>query len=158
MDYRIMAIDDEQDFLDSVKRGLITSGFKDVSLEREAQKAVSLFARGECVDLALIDVTMPGMSGIEVLEAIKCVSPNTECIMVTASNEARIAVDCLKKGAYDYLVKPVSREDLVLSVNRALERRRLLDLLDLGKRKQVPRLEAPEAFASITTRSLEMFR
>jgi len=158
MDYRIVAIDDEQDFLDSVKRGLITSGFKDVTLERDPQKAVSSFARGEHADLALIDITMPGMSGVEVLEAIKCVSPNTECIMVTASNEARVAVECLKKGAYDYLVKPVSREDLVLSVNRALERRRLLDILDLGKKKGVPRLEDPEAFRSITTRSLEMLR
>jgi two-component system, NtrC family, response regulator AtoC len=158
MDYRIMAIDDEQDFLDSVKRGLITSGFKDITLERDPKNAVSFFARGEHADLALIDVTMPGMSGVEVLEAIKCVSPKTECIMVTASNEARLAVECLKKGAYDYLVKPVSREDLVLSVNRALERRRLLDILDLGKKKGAPKLEHPEAFKHITTRSPEMFR
>ena len=84
MDYRIMAIDDEQDFLDSVKRGLITSGFKDVTLEKDPKRAVSFFARGEHADLALIDVTMPGMSGVEVLEAIKCVSQDTECIMVTA--------------------------------------------------------------------------
>ena len=158
MDYRIMAIDDEQDFLDSVRRGLITSGFKDVALERDPKKAVSFFAGGGHADLALIDVTMPGMSGVEVLEAIKCVSPDTECIMVTASNEARLAVECLKKGAYDYLLKPVSREDLVLSVNRALERRRLLDILDLGKKKGLPRLENPEAFKAITTRSLEMSR
>jgi len=158
MEYRIMAIDDEQDFLDSIKRGLITSGFKDVTLEKDPQQAISSFARGEHADLALIDVTMPGMSGVEVLEAIKCVSPDTECIMVTASNEARIAVECLKKGAYDYLLKPVSREDLVLSVNRALERRRLLDILDLGKKKGAPKLENPEAFEPITTKSSEMFK
>jgi len=157
MEYRIMAIDDEQDFLDSIKRGLITCGFKDVTLEKDPQKAVSSFARGEHADLALIDVTMPGMSGVEVLEAIKCVSPDTECIMVTASNEARIAVECLKKGAYDYLLKPVSREDLVLSVNRALERRRLLDILNLGK-KGAPKLENPEAFKPITTRSSEVLK
>jgi DNA-binding NtrC family response regulator len=158
MDYRIVVIDDEQDFLDSIKRGLITSGFKDVTLERDPQRAVSSFAGGEHADLALIDVTMPGMSGIEVLEAIKCVSPDTECIMVTASNEARIAVECLKKGAYDYLLKPVSREELVLSVNRALERRKLLDILDMGKKKGSPKLKNPEAFKPITRRSPEMFR
>ncbi len=158
MNYRIMAIDDEQDFLDSVRRGLVMSGFKDVTLERDPQEAVKFFARGERADLALIDVSMPGMSGLEVLEAVKCVSPDTECVMVTASNEARTAVECLRKGAYDYLVKPVSREDLILSVNRALERRRLLDIVDLGKKREAPRLENPQAFEAITTRSSEMFR
>jgi two-component system response regulator AtoC len=111
MKYRILAIDDEQDFLDSVNRGLITSGFTDIHLVKDPREAVVLFAQGETFDVALIDVTMPGMNGIEVLGAIKSASPDTECIMVTAANEATIAVECLKRGAYDYLVKPVSREE-----------------------------------------------
>ena len=47
---------------------------------------------------------------------------------------------CLKKGAYDYLVKPISKEDLVSSVHRALERKRLIEILDLGKRRTLPKL------------------
>jgi len=55
--------------------------------------------------------------------------------MVTAVNEARVAVQCLNKGAYDYLVKTISQEDLVFSMKRTLERKRLLDILDIEKNK-----------------------
>ena len=79
---------------------------------------------GLSFDLALIDMTMPEMAGVALLETIKTNSPATECIMVTAINEARIAVECLNKGAYDYLVKPVATEDLSLSIKRTLERKR----------------------------------
>ncbi len=83
-------------------------------------------------------MTMPDMDGIKLLEMIKNISPRTECIMVTAVNEARVAVDCLKRGAYDYRVKPIAREDLALSIHRALERKRLLDVLDVKKRLPCP--------------------
>jgi len=63
---------------------------------------------------------MPGMTGLELLDIIKNHSPLTECIIITAVNEARTAVTCLQRGAYDYLLKPVSRQDLALSVHRAL--------------------------------------
>jgi DNA-binding NtrC family response regulator len=55
--------------------------------------------------------------------------------MVTAVNEARVAVQCLNKGACDYLVKTISQEDLVFSMKRTLERKRLLDILDIEKNK-----------------------
>jgi two-component system response regulator AtoC len=100
----IMIVDDEVDFLDSLRRGLVTSGFANVKTESDPLKAKDFFERGEAVDVALIDINMPGISGIQLLEFIKNYSPETECIMVTALNEARVAVECLKKGAYDYLV------------------------------------------------------
>ncbi|MCK7468082.1 MAG: response regulator [Desulfosudis oleivorans] len=62
---------------------------------------------------------MPELDGRGLLEAIKKHSPGTECIMVTAVNDARTAVQCLRQGAYDYLVKPVSEDDLVFAVKRA---------------------------------------
>ncbi|MBW2095511.1 MAG: sigma-54-dependent Fis family transcriptional regulator [Deltaproteobacteria bacterium] len=149
----IIVIDDERDFLESVRRGLLTSGFRNVHLESNPQKAVEHFREGGIFDLALIDITMPGMNGVELLEVIKNISPDTECIMVTALNEAGVAVECLRKGAYDYLVKPISREDLVLKIGRALERKRLLDIVSLKKSKTLPRLVFPKAFRSIITRS-----
>jgi DNA-binding NtrC family response regulator len=78
--------------------------------------------------------------------------------MVTAVNEARVAVACLKKGAYDYLVKPIAVENLLLVLNRALERKRLLDILDIGKSKKLPELVHKEAFRSIVTRSQNVIR
>ena len=68
------------------------------------------------------------------------------------------AVQCLRKGAYDYLVKPISEEDLVFSLKRILEKRRLLEILDLEKSNRLPVLSNPEAFKSITTRSPGILR
>ena len=154
----IIVIDDERDFLDSMRRGLITSGFKMIRTEAVPSEALSRFERGEDFDIALIDITMPGMDGIEVLNKIKSTSPETECIMISAVDEARVAVQCLRKGAYDYLVKPISKEELILSINRALERKRLMDIVDLGRRRHIPKLENERAFHSIITRSKNMLR
>ncbi len=155
---RILVIDDEVDFLDTIQRGLKISGFKNVYLESDSKKAASLIRQEEPFDLVLIDLAMPGLGGIELLEIIKQTSPNTECIMVTAMDEAKSAVECLKKGAYDYLVKPIMKEDLIMVIDRALERRRLLNILDLGKQKVLPKLLHKEAFEPIVTGSQTVFR
>jgi two-component system response regulator AtoC len=158
MNNRIIVIDDEQDFLESIKRGLITSGFKNVRTEIDPLKAAADFENGADYDICLIDITMPGMDGIELLEIIKTHSPKTECIMITAVDEARTAVQCLRKGAYDYLVKPISKEDLVVSLKRALERKRLVDILDLGKSGSIPKIVNKEAFRLIITQSGKVLR
>jgi DNA-binding NtrC family response regulator len=103
-------------------------------------------------------MTMPEMSGMELLEVIKAVSPSTECLMVTAINEARVAVECLRKGAYDYLVKPVTKEALALAVQRALERKRLRDILDLEKRDTLPAITRKAPFRPIITQSRTVLR
>ncbi|MBI5592844.1 MAG: sigma-54-dependent Fis family transcriptional regulator [Deltaproteobacteria bacterium] len=154
----IIIIDDERDFLESVRRGLITAGFRNIRVEKDPLLFASGFQDGTSFDLALIDVTMPGMNGVELLEFIKKHSPDTECVMVSALNEARVAVDCLKKGAYDYLVKPVSREDLIIVIERALERKRLLEILNLDKKGPPLRLIHEEAFRPILTQSPRIIR
>ena len=158
MDDSIMVIDDERDFLDSVRRGLITAGIRSVRTEEDPRKAAAAFEQGDEFAIALIDITMPEMDGIELLEIIRSTSPKTECIMVTAVDEARVAIDCLKKGAYDYLVKPISKEGLVSTISRALERRRLIEILDLRKGTTLPKLSNEEAFRPIVTRSIEITR
>jgi len=158
MGNKIIIIDDDLDFLKIVKSHLLNSGFKNIRTEDNSITAVSLFESGEVFDIALIDMTMPGMNGLEVLEAVKNISPRTECIMVTAVNEARVAVECLKKGAYDYLVKPVSQEDLAFSMKRVLEKKRLLDILDIEKSPTLPQLINPEPFKPIVTRSQNVLR
>ena len=158
MDNRIFVIDDEIDFLESIRRGLKRSGFKNVTIESEPWRAIEAVNQGDQFDVALIDITMHGMDGLQVLEAIKQSQPEIECIMVTAHDNARLAVNCLKNGAYDYLVKPVSREDLVSSIERALERKRLLNIIKLSKQKNLPKLKNPAAFDHIVTRNEEMIR
>ena len=158
MDNNIIVIDDDLDFLEILKGHLLNSGFKNIRTEDNPLNVASLFEKGEDFDIALIDMTMPGIDGLDLLEIIKNISPRTECIMVTAVNEARIAVECLKKGAYDYLLKPVSREDLIFSMKRALEKMRLVDILDIGKSRTLPQLKNAEPFKPILTRSAKVLR
>ena len=158
MEPHILVVDDDRDFLEIMKRRLRDLHFRHVHLEEDPFKAASFIETGKHVDLALLDMTMPDMTGIELLDIIKGFSPITECIIITAVDEARAAVTCLQKGAYDYLLKPVSKEDLALSIHRALEHKRLLDLRDLGKQQTVPRLKNREAFKEIDTVSKRMMR
>jgi two-component system response regulator AtoC len=158
MSLRVIVVDDEQDFLDSIRRGLYTAGYREVSLMGNPKDAALMFERGETFDIALIDVTMPGMSGVELLGIIKSQSPGTECIMVTAVNEANVAVECIKKGAYDYLVKPVTRDALILKIQHAQERKRLLEVLDLSRKEILPGLRCKKAFENIVSRSPKILR
>jgi putative nucleotidyltransferase with HDIG domain len=77
------------------------------------------------IALVILDIKMPGKSGIEVLPEIKSGYPDTAVIMATAINEINVAVQCLKQGADDYICKPFNLEELSLSIKRALEKRHL---------------------------------
>jgi two-component system, NtrC family, response regulator AtoC len=158
MNDSILIIDDEVDFLDSVRRGLLSAGLKNLRLESDPRVVAAAVQNGEHFDMALIDITMPWINGIQLLEMIKTSSPETECIMVTAVNEARVAVECLQKGAYDYLTKPISRDELVSTLKRAMERRRLLEIISVGKTGSLPQIKHKDAFAPIITQSEKMIR
>lgn len=153
MDNSIVLIDDEPLFLDSARRSLITCGFKNVRSEQDPNKVVARLKEGRSFDVALIDLNLQEKNGIEVLDTIKNISPNTQCLMLTGTNDATIAVECLKKGACDYLVKPISGENLGLAIKCALERKRVLDILHPGKKMTSTALTHIEAFRSIITRS-----
>ncbi len=152
----ILVIDDEEEFLSSVRRALYTSGYKKVTLVSDPTTVADILHRDSTFDVAVIDITMSGMNGMEVLSLIKSSSPFTECIMVTARDEARIAVECLKKGAYDYLVKPIGADDFIRVIEHALERKRLIDIVDLGK-KIIDKPADHAAFQAIITRSPKMY-
>jgi two-component system response regulator AtoC len=158
MQSRIFLIDDEQDFLESLERGLLISGFRNIRTESDPRTAAALLQQGEVVDVAIIDITMPGMTGIELLDLIRSCSPATECIMVTAADEASLAVSCIKKGAFDYRIKPLNLEELLIVILKALERKNLLEIQRIGKQKKIPDLVFPEAFAPIITQSEKMYQ
>ncbi len=158
MENSFILVDDDRDFLDILKGRLFKAGFKKVRTQDNPEDAAALFDNGAAFDIALIDMTMPEMDGMTLLDKIKAASPKTECIMVTAVNEARIAVECMKKGAYDYLVKPAREEDMLLAINRALEKKRLVDILDIEKSASLPKLHRPGPFRRIITRSRNVMK
>ena len=77
-------------------------------------------------ELVILDIKMPGKSGIELLPEIKANYPDIAVIMSTAITDTNVAIQCMKQGAYDYLNKPFSLDEVILSVYRALEKRRLV--------------------------------
>lgn len=158
MTNRIIVVDDERTFLDSVKRGLLTSGYKNIICEPSSEKAAELFKKGEIFDAAVIDIKMPGVDGLALLEIIKTQSPETECIMLTAIDQKKDTAKAMKMGAYDYLVKPVAKDELVLSIGRTLERKKLKTLLDIEKSGKLPELENKEAFEKIITVSPKVMK
>jgi DNA-binding NtrC family response regulator len=158
MGSRIIVVDDDRDYLELTRDRLIAGGFQRVDLNDNPLQAAAHFVSQSVYDLALIDIGMPEMDGQALLEVIRQNSPGTECIMVTAFNDARTAVNCLRQGAYDYLVKPVSDDDLLFAVRRALEHKRLLDIIHIEKSAHPPTFSHPSAFQAIVTRSNVVLR
>jgi two-component system response regulator AtoC len=158
MQPKILVVDDDRDFLEIMHANLAAAGWRQVDLEDDPRRVAQRLETEAQWDIALVDMTMPEMDGMALLDLIKSLSPPTECIMVTAVNDARTAVSCLRRGAYDYLVKPVQPEELHFALERTLERKRLLEILSLGKRRQRPCLAQPQAFAEIVTHSAQVVR
>jgi two-component system response regulator AtoC len=151
MPIAILVVDDEQDFLDSVVRGLRLEGYTDVTPIVRAAEVPALLDR-RTFDCAFLDISMPELDGLELLRIIKERSPATECVMVTAHQSIPLVIRAIKLGAYDYLVKPTTPEDLSQTLDRALERRRLLEALRLrSEEAHAETLQRPEAFEDFVT-------
>ncbi|NPV90902.1 MAG: sigma-54-dependent Fis family transcriptional regulator [Firmicutes bacterium] len=157
MDPQILLVDDEQIFLESMKRGLMTAGYRDITAIDDPARVYELIPARR-FDIALVDLTMPDISGLELVEYIKSASPETECLMVTAVDEVETAVNAMRLGAYDYLIKPLSRDRLLIAIDRALERKRLLDLLEVQKQRSEGEFIDSRAFKDIVTVSPAMLR
>lgn len=120
----ILVVDDESGILVSMQKILEREGY-DVSTTDNGEEALQQ-ARVVRADVVLADIMMPKMNGVELLRAVKTMSPSTEVIMMTAFGSVENAVECMREGAYDFISKPLKRAIVVRSVQRALERRNLL--------------------------------
>jgi two-component system, NtrC family, response regulator AtoC len=118
----VLVVDDEPGVRASVK--MVLDGVCIVLEASDGPAALEAVRSGD-VDVCLLDVRLPGMEGIEVLERLKRLDAGLEVVLVTAVRTVRTAVEAMKLGAYDYLTKPFAVEDLRSVVNRAFERRAL---------------------------------
>jgi len=115
---RILVVDDEFGMREGCRRILEAEGHTVVTAE-SGEQALELFAAGG-VELALIDLKMPGMSGVELLVRLREIDPNCVYVIVTAYATLETAVQATKSGAYDYVAKPFTPEELMSVVNKAL--------------------------------------
>jgi DNA-binding response OmpR family regulator len=120
----ILIIDDEEPIRDILSRKLECDGY-DCEVATDGQEALYK-ASMQRFDLVLLDVSMPGLSGIEVLRRLTADHPDICVIMITAMADTKTHIEALKLGAYDYVIKPFDLDDVSTRVKRALEIRRLV--------------------------------
>jgi len=123
--YCIAVVDDELPNLESLERILRSDGGEVLTFQDPRAALTQL--RQSPVDVLITDLRMTTMNGLELLEAIKLVDPGLEVILITAYGTVELAVEAMKKGAYDFITKPLQRIQVLKSVHQALERRRLLN-------------------------------
>jgi len=135
MSYSILICDDEELTLRTISRGLREEGFELFTVH-SGEDALKLFAE-ENPDVTLLDIVLPGIDGVETLRRMKETNPAAIVVMMSAYQMVERAVEAMKLGAFDYLVKPFHLRDLTATVNRAIEvlalRVRVLDTVQSAK-------------------------
>lgn len=120
----ILIVDDERNYLLVLEALLAPEGYE-ILTANNANDALRLISEAD-LDLVITDMKMPGMNGMELLEACKLIKSELPVIMMTAYGTIEMAVEAMKKNAYDYITKPFQNEQLKLTVRKALENYRLL--------------------------------
>jgi len=149
---RILIVDDEALIRKSLTRVLAGRGFESVTAG-DAREALALLERDE-VDVALVDVKLPGMDGIELLGRIKANWPQVDVIIITGYASMDTAIKALKSGAYDFLCKPINDDQLIAALHRCLEKRRL----ETESRRMERALRASEASFRAIAKEKEVAR
>lgn len=120
---RILVVDDEATVRKLLCQRLSREGYQCQEADGGEKALKSLKANP--ADLVILDIKMPGKSGMELLPEIRAAYPDTAVIMATALNDINISIQCMKEGAYDYICKPFNLAEVIMSVEGVLEKRRL---------------------------------
>ncbi|KAA3658696.1 MAG: sigma-54-dependent Fis family transcriptional regulator [Calditrichaeota bacterium] len=154
--YPVLLIDDEEEFLFSASLTLKSEGIENVLQCQDPRKVMDLL-REQPVSVILLDMYMPHISGQDLLVEIMKEFPEIPVVVVTAVNEVETAVACMKEGAYEYIVKPITDERLVTTIRRAIRFSEMRsENLRLKRYLLSDELNHPEAFTAIITQNARM--
>jgi two-component system response regulator HydG len=120
----LLVADDDPGLRESLERALSREGYR-VVVASDGDAALERL-QGGGIDLVLTDLKMPGLTGIELLRAVKAIAPDVDVILLTAFGTIEEAVKAMKEGAYDFVTKPFQRAQLLRLIRQALERRELI--------------------------------
>ena len=152
----VMLVDDEEQALNSFEMSLRSVNIGNFIRCHDSRDVMPVLARQE-IEVILLDLWMPHISGEELLQQITHDFPDVPVIIITGADDVETAVKCMQGGAFDYIVKPVEKSRLVSSVRRAIELRELHRENQLLKAHVLSgKLEYPEAFENIVTVSANM--
>jgi len=119
----ILVVDDEHGVRESFN--MVLKDHYQVLMAQTGKEAIDIFSKNY-VDLVLLDIRLPDVNGVDLLRKLKETDPGVEIIMVTAVKSIQTAVQAIKSGAYEYIIKPFDVEEVLTVINRALEKRRLV--------------------------------
>ncbi len=154
--FSVLIVDDEEYVLNSLSGVLESGGITNIIYTRDSREVLDLLSSRE-VGVVLLDLTMPYLSGKELLPLIHLDFPDIPVIIITGNSELPTAVECMKIGATDYLVKAVEDSKLIATVKRAIETQELKRQISaLTKHLVSNELEHPEAFSEIVTNNDKM--
>ena len=119
----ILLVDDEVPFVETMTKRLSKRGF-DILSAHTGPDALDQLSKHRGIEVVILDVKMPGMDGVQTLEEIKRRFPITEVIMLTGHATVESAIEGMKLGAFDFLMKPCDMDQLVFKVEAAAQRRR----------------------------------
>lgn len=118
---KVLIVDDEKDFVQMFSLRLQAEGEK-VSTAYSGKQALEVLSR-VAIDVVILDIRMPGMDGIDTLKQIKSTYPLVEVILLTGHGSTETAVEGMKLGAFDYLMKPAEFEEIKLKLEKARQRK-----------------------------------
>jgi DNA-binding NtrC family response regulator len=119
MNINVLLVDDEKDFVESLAERLQIRDYK-VTTAFSGDEAIKLVENND-FDVIVLDVQMPGKSGVETLKEIKNIEQLSQVIMLTGHATVKTAIEGMKNGAYDYLMKPTDTDDLIGMINEAFK-------------------------------------
>ncbi len=150
--FPILIVDDDESVLVGLSSALASSGYGNLITVQDPREVMGILS-GREVEAVLLDLTMPYLTGRDLLPRIGEEHPDVPVIIVTGVAELETAVDCMRMGAFDYLVKAVEKRRLMAAVTRAVEMRELRrENRSLGQHLMTGTLEHPESFTNIDTR------
>ncbi|RJO64818.1 MAG: response regulator [Myxococcales bacterium] len=129
---KVLLVDDEKEFADYMRKRLERRDME-VQVVHSGEEALTYINKNP-VDVIILDMLMPGMSGTETLKHVKEQRPETEVVMLTGHGTIESAVEGIKLGAYEYLLKPCDLDDLIKTINDAFARKLETDERRLSER------------------------
>ena len=152
----ILIVEDELDLLEYYSQQLKRNALDNMILCCRGEDVMPLL-RKQDVSIILLDLSLPGISGRKLLAEIKENHPGIHILVITGVQDVEVAVECIKLGAFDYMVKPVELSRLLAKIHHGLDKRNLEKQIDVLSRKiQTTELKHPEAFAEIVTHNPAM--